>query len=235
MRILATICARGGSKGVKNKNIRLLLGKPLIAYSIEVLKVWGKADKIICSTDSNKIMEIAREFGADTPFRRPAELATDDANKLTVLKHILDFCDKNENNKYDYIIDLDPTAPLRTVENINQAFNIFIKSDADILFSVYKAHKNPYFNMVELDEHGYAHLSKTTNKSIFTRQSAPKVYSMNASIYIYRRKFLKNTSNILSGKSLIYEMSDLSIDIDRQVDFDFIEFILKKGLFEFDY
>lgn len=235
MRILGTICARGGSKGVINKNIRLLNGKPLISYSITALKAWGKANRIVCSTDSKKIQNIAKEYGAEIPFTRPAELATDDANKLDVLKHLLNICEEEENEKYDYIVDLDPTAPLRTVEDIKSAFNKLLNSDATLIYSVYKADKNPYFNMVELDKNGYAHLSKMPEKNITSRQKAPIVYSMNASIYIYRRNFLIETKSILNGKNIIYEMSDLSIDIDRQIDFNFIEFILKNGMFKFDY
>jgi len=234
MKILGTICARGGSKGIKNKNSQLLLRKPLIAYSIETLKKWNKAERIVCSTDSVKIQEIACNYGAETPFLRPAELATDEADKLDVLKHMVKYCEDEEKTKYDYIVDLDPTSPLRTVKDIDQSYNKILNSDADIVFSVYKAHKNPYFNMVELDDDGYAHLSKKPKELIVARQKAPQVYSMNASIYIYRRDFLIKTFNILSGKSLIYEMPDISIDIDRQIDFEFVEYILKKRLFNFD-
>ena len=235
MKLLATICARGGSKGVKNKNIRLLLGKPLIAYSIKALKSWNKADRIICSTDNEKIKEIAKEFGAETPFIRPSELATDTADKLSVLKHAVNFCEKEQGFTYDYIIDLDPTSPLRKVKDIENAYTKFINSKADLLLSAYKSHKNPYFNMLELDEKGYAYISKEPKHSIVARQQAPVVYSVNASIYIYRRNFLIETSNILDGKVIIYEMSNLSIDIDRELDFKFIEYILKEGLIKFDY
>ena len=96
MRILGTICARGRSKGVKNKNIRDLAGKPLIAYTIEYLKNRGNADKIVCSTDSEKIADIAKKLGAEIPVMRPAELATDTSSKLDVLKHIVKFCEKQD-------------------------------------------------------------------------------------------------------------------------------------------
>jgi len=235
MRILGTICARGGSKGIKNKNIRTLYKKPLIAHSIEALKAWGKANRIVCSTDSEQIKKISNEYGAETPFIRPAELATDSASKLSVWQHMVKFCEKEENNKYDFIVDLDPTSPLRLVKDIDNGFEKLKKFDADIIFSVYKADKNPYFNMIELDENNYAHLCKTPKEYVTSRQQSPKVYSLNASIYILKRDFLIQTSNILSGKCIIYEMSDFSIDIDREIDFEFIEFILNKGLFKFDF
>ena len=235
MRILGTVCARGGSKGIKNKNIRLLCGKPLIAYSIEALKAFGKANRIVCSTDSNEIQKIAHEYGAETPFLRPPELATDDAGKLDVLKHMLNFCENEENYKYDYIIDLDPTSPLRKVKDLNSAFEKFLNSKADVLVSVYPSHKNPYFNMVELDETNYAHLIRETGDNIVSRQQAPVVYSLNASIYIYTREYLNKTSRIFSGKVIIYEMPDITIDIDRILDFEFIEYLIKNELFKFDY
>ncbi len=236
MKILGTICARGGSKGIKNKNIRPLLGIPLIAHSILTLKSWGKADKIICSTDSKKIQEIAKRYGAEIPFTRPDYLATDDADKHGVLIHALNFCEKMENVKYDYIVDLDPTSPLRTVKDLESAFRKLIEKEGDLIFSVYKSQKNPYFNMVELNEQGHATLSKKLNKTIVARQQAPIVYSMNASIYIYKREALINHEYLFSNnKIIIHEMPDFTIDIDREIDFNFIELILKKGLFKFDY
>ena len=235
MKILASVCARGGSKGVKNKNIRMLLGKPLIAYTIEALKSWGKAHRIICSTDSEEIRKIAIDYGAEAPFLRPPELATDYAGKLDVFKHMLKICEEEKNEKYDFFYDLDVTAPLRTVKNIDEAFNKILNSDADLLCSAYIADRNPYFNMVELDEKGYAHICIKTKKPIVARQQAPKVYALNASIYILRRAFLMKTSYIYGGKTIIYEMSDTAVDIDLQIDFDFIEFLLKEGKFKFDF
>ena len=233
MKILGTICARGGSKGIKNKNIRPLLGKPLIAYTIEYFKKWGKADRIVCSTDSEKIAKVARKFGAEVPCMRPQELATDNAFKIHVLQHIVKFCEKQENTNYDLIVDLDPTAPLRKRKNLNEAFKKFVASNANNLYSVCKARKNPYFNMVELDKNGYAHLCK--DSSVIRRQDAAPVYELNASIYIYNRDFLLRTNTLHSDKTIIYEMPDgASIDIDNELDFLFVEFLLKNEVFKFD-
>jgi CMP-N-acetylneuraminic acid synthetase len=234
MKILGTICARGGSKGVKNKNIRDLLGKPLIAYTVEYLKKWGKAERIVCSTDSEKIADIAKKYGAEIPILRPPELATDTASKIDALKHIVEFCEKQDDIKYDIIVDLDPTAPLRKKIFLDEAFNRFLKSNANNLYSVNKARKNPYFNMVELNEGGYAHLSKQSN--VVRRQDAKPVYEINASIYIYKRDFLLNTNTANSDKTIIYEMPDTaSIDIDNEIDFLFVEFLLKSEVFKFDW
>jgi N-acylneuraminate cytidylyltransferase/CMP-N,N'-diacetyllegionaminic acid synthase len=232
MKILGTICARGGSKGVKDKNIRELAGKPLIAHTIEYFKKWGKANRIVCSTDSEKIANIARQFGAEIPCMRPKELATDNAFKLHVIQHIVKFCEEQD-GKYDIIVDLDPTAPLRKQKFLDEALKKFLESNANNLYSVCKARKNPYFNMVELDENGYAHLCKKSN--VVRRQDAATVYELNASIYIYNRDFLLHTNTLHSDKTIIYEMPDItSIDIDSELDFLFVEFLLKNGVFKLD-
>ena len=233
MKILKTICARGGSKGVKNKNIRKLAKKPLIAYTIEYFKKWGKADRIVCSTDSKKIAEVAKKYGAEIPYMRPAELASDNSSKLHVLQHLLNFCEKQDNIKYDIIVDLDPTSPLRKKSFLEEAFKKFIDSDAYNLYSVCRARKNPYFNMVEVDEKGYAHLCKESN--VVCRQDAAAVFEMNASIYIYKHDFLLQTNTIHSNKTIIYEMPEVtSIDINTELDFLIVEFLIKNGVFKFD-
>jgi CMP-N,N'-diacetyllegionaminic acid synthase len=235
MKILATICARGGSRGVKNKNIRELNGKPLIFYTIDILKKWNKQDRIILSTDSKNISEVAEKYGLEVPFMRPKELATDDAPKLPVVQHATKFAEKKYDTKYDVIVDLDPTAPIRRVRDLDESLQKFKNKDADLLYSVTKCRKNPYFNMVELDDNGYAHLSKNLDDSLTRRQDAPKVYSMNASIYIYDRDFLLSANSIHDGKEIIYIMDDISaFDIDREIDFKFIEFLLEKGVFKFE-
>lgn len=233
MRILGTICARGGSKGVKDKNIKELNGKPLIAHTIEYFKRWGKAEKIVCSTDSEKIANIAKKYGAELPYMRPSELATDNAFKLNVIQHIVKFVEQQDNIKYDIIVDLDPTAPLRKKVYLEEAYNKFIKSNVNNLYSVNRARKNPYFNMVELNEKGYAYLCKRSN--VIRRQDTKPVYELNASIYIYKRDFLLQTNTLHSDKTIIYEMPDIaSIDIDSELDFKFVEFLLKNEVFKFD-
>ncbi|MBN1645404.1 acylneuraminate cytidylyltransferase family protein [Candidatus Woesearchaeota archaeon] len=233
-RILVTICARGGSKGIKNKNIKELAGKPLIAYTIETAKKWGKASRIICSTDSEQIAQAAKKYGAEVPFMRPTELATDTAGKLGVIRHAWKECKRIYNEKYDIVIDLDVTSPLRTVQDIENALAEFIHKQPDILFSVVEARKNPYFNMVELDERGYAHLSKQPNKPVLRRQDAPKVYDMNASMYFYSINFMQDESHTTTtgaDRISIYVMTDInSMDIDKELDFNFIEFMIKQGI-----
>ena len=192
MRILITICARGGSKGIPGKNIRLLDGKPLIGYTIETASKFAEQKDCIIglSTDSDEIKEVARKFGLATEYTRPTPLATDSAGKVDTIRDILLYEENKSNLAFDYILDLDVTSPLRTIRDLEEAFDI-LQSDAKALnlFSVNHANKNPYFNMVEQKENGYYGLVK--KGEFLSRQSAPPIYELNASFYFYRRAFLK--------------------------------------------
>lgn len=237
MKILVTIAARGGSKGVKNKNIRPLLGKPLIAWTIEQALKWGKASRVLVSTDSPAVAEEARVHGALAPFLRPDELAGDSAPKVPVIRHAWREAEKIYGEKYDFVVDLDATAPLRRISDIDSCVELAWEKRALMVFSVVPAHKNPYFNMVELDGAGWAKLCKKLPDAVKRRQDAPKVYDLNASIYVYSREFLEGQGlTVLTERSAVHVMDELSgTDIDREVDFKFVEFILKEGLWKFDY
>lgn len=237
MKVLVTIAARGGSKGVKNKNVRLLLGKPLISYTIEQALKWGKAAKVIVSTDSVEIADVSKKFGAQAPFLRPAELSGDAAPKVPVIRHAWREAEKLYAERYDLVVDLDATAPLRKIADIDLSVNTALMKGSLMLFSVVPAHKNPYFNMVELDSEGWAVLCKKIPGAVMCRQAAPRVYDLNASIYVYSREFLEgNGQSVMTNRSAVHVMDELSgTDIDREVDFKFVEFILKEGLWKFDY
>lgn len=230
--LLITICARAGSKGVKGKNIRKLNGHPLIYYTIKQALNWNKAKRVVVSTDSEDIAKIARKYGAEVPFMRPAELATDNAPKIPAIRHALLCCEQAFKESYDIVVDLDATAPVRTVDDLEKALNIFLKKKVKTLFSVVPARRNPYFNMVEELPDGKINYSKP-NSNFSRRQDAPPVYDMNASIYLYDRNYLLDINNIkpVSDNSAIYIMDELSAtDIDKEVDFKFIEFLIKEGL-----
>lgn len=232
MNILITICARGGSKGVKDKNIREINGKPLIVHTIEQALSWKRATRIVCSTDSEKIAVIAKEHGAEVPFMRSPELASDDAGKIDVIRHAMQQSEKIFGETYDIIVDLDVTNPLRTTEDLNGCLQVFEKKKPDLLFTVVEARKNPYFNMVELNEEGFAQLSKQPTQKFLSRQSAPKVYDMNTSIYLYSKHFLNDETKrsvFSADKAAIYVMNERSaFDIDSERDFSYIEFLMKQ-------
>jgi CMP-N,N'-diacetyllegionaminic acid synthase len=235
MNILITICARGGSKGIPGKNIRLIAGKPLIAYSIEQARRFAsqKACVIALSTDSEDIINVAAEAGLTTDYRRPDDLATDTAGKKGVIADLIKYEEEKRQIKFDYILDLDVTSPLRTIEDLEAAFKI-IQEDENALniFSVNPANRNPYFNMVEQNAEGYYELCK--KGTFVTRQAAPKVYDLNASFYIYRPAFFKTDySGAITARSLIYEMSHACFDLDHPIDFTFMEYLLENKKLDF--
>lgn len=238
MKILITICARGGSKGIPGKNIKLLAGKPLISYSIETAKVFASIfnSKIALSTDDENIRLVASQYGINTDYRRPSELASDTAGKIITLLDLLSYEEELANQKYDYILDLDVTSPLRTILDLKLAFSMINNdNDALSLFSVNQASRNPYFNMVEKKENGYYDLiKKLPNGLVMSRQKAPPVYDLNASFYFYKRVFFdKNLKSPITYKSLIYEMKHICFDLDNIIDFEFLEYLILNNKIEF--
>lgn len=234
MSILITICARGGSQGVKDKNIRPLMGRPLIAHTIACAKAWGRADRLVVSTDSERIAEVARAEGVEVPFLRPAPLGKGDVPKLAVIRHALHEVERIAGQPMDVVVDLDVTAPLRRPTDIENAYRLLLEKNAETVMSVVNARKNPYYNVVEPDARGFVHLSKPPDGSITCRQNAPPVYDMNASIHIYRRPYVLNEQNkhVISDRAAAYIMDDLcAVDIDTEFDFLFVESLLKNGLY----
>jgi CMP-N,N'-diacetyllegionaminic acid synthase len=230
MSILCTICMRGGSKGVPNKNLRILNGKPLMAHTIEQALESGLSKFVVVSTDSERIAAIAKEFGAVAWFLRPSELATDDAPKLPVIRHALKEAENYYGQLFDVLIDLDATSPLRYVEDILNAYNQFVNDNSDILISASPARKNPYFNMVELIN-GKVHIVKPLEKPLTRRQDSPIVFDMNASIYIWKRKALLEYNTLFTNNTSLYVMpEERSVDIDTEMDWDFVEYIINKNI-----
>ena len=239
MNILVTICARGGSKGIPGKNIKPVHGKPLIAYSVEMAERFASAMSshdvcIALSTDSNDIKNVASEYGLVTDYLRPDHLATDTAGKYDVIKDLVLYQEKSNGTVFDMVLDLDVTSPLRTLDDLISAFDIICRNkDAINIFSVSKARKNPYFNMVEENDNGFFTLSKSLKGNIATRQSAPKVYEMNASFYFYKREFFANLTKTVNERSLIYEMQHLCFDLDEPEDYEFLSFLLSAKKIDF--
>ena len=229
-KILCTICARGGSKGVKNKNIKPINGKPLIAYTIEQAKESGLFEHIVISTDSDAIAKVAQEYGATVFFKRTPEMASDIAGKLEVIRDAFMRSEQHYNMKFDYQIDLDATAPLRLTEDIVNSFQQFKKDENDNLITAMPSRRSPYFNLIEVDKAGKVSLSKELDKSIVRRQDAPKSYDMNASIYIWKRDIILHENSLFLEKTGLYVMpEERSIDIDTPLDYKFVEFMMKEN------
>jgi CMP-N,N'-diacetyllegionaminic acid synthase len=237
MSILIVICARGGSKGIPGKNIRPLAGRPLIDYSIAIAKKFASKNNgfVALSTDSEEIKAVAASCGLITTYNRPESLATDTAGKVDTIKDLLLFEEKRSASSFNYILDLDVTSPLRTFEDLETAFQFFkSNSNALTLFSVNKAARNPYFNMVEKKENDFFNLVKTTEGTSLTRQSAPKVYDLNASFYFYRRSFFDmDKKGVITDRSVIYEMTHTCFDLDHPIDFEFLEYLILNKKLDF--
>jgi CMP-N,N'-diacetyllegionaminic acid synthase len=228
-KILCIIPARSGSKGIPGKNTKPLCGKPLIAYSIEQALKTEFIDRTIVSTDDEMIAKISRDFGAETPFIRPAQLATDGASTLDVLLHTIEWCKTNENLFYDIILLLHTTSPLRSIGDIRKCIEILVDQNADNVFSVTPASNNPYFNMVEAKEDNRVALVKEGDFS--SRQSAPPVYDMNSSIYTWWADRLVKKKSLYLKKTRIHIMPrERSIDIDEPLDFRIADLIMKESL-----
>jgi len=236
MKVLITICARGGSKGIPGKNIKPLNNIPLIAYTIQAATGFSKlfdAD-IAVSTDDADISDVAASYGVVTDYTRPEHLATDGAGKIDTIFDLLLYQEGKSGEMYDFVLDLDVTSPLRTIDDLVTAFEL-LKADESALnlFSVNNAGRNPYFNMVEQKETGYYDLVKRDG-AILTRQSAPKVYDLNASFYFYRREFFsEGFKTVFTQRSLIYLMPHLCFDLDHVIDFEFLDFLLVNNKLDF--
>lgn len=229
---LLTICARGGSKGIPNKNLKIINGKPLIWYTLSFAKKLHDLMEldIVLSSDSEEILNSAKQFSIIKRHKRIPKLATDEVGKIDVLKDILDL-QELQGKRYDYIIDLDVTSPIRTLEGVISAFEKLKSNDKALnIFSVSKASKNPYFNMVEPRLDGFVKISKS-KQEVLSRQKAPEVFQLNASYYIYKSKFfeLKKRSAI-TDQSLAYVVPHLCFDIDEEVDLLFLDFLLKEKI-----
>lgn len=227
---ICTICARGGSKGVKGKNTRLLGGKPLIVHSIDQAKASGLFAVVAVSSDSEQILEIARDGGADILVLRPDELATDTAAKLPVVRHCVVEIERQLKLQSSICVDLDATSPLRTIGDIQGAVELLERSSSGNVITGMSARRSPYFNMVELGSGGVVRLSKPMDKPFVRRQDAPECFDMNASIYVWRRDVLMNAPTLFNANTRLYVMpEERSIDIDSELDFQFVEFLMSRA------
>jgi CMP-N-acetylneuraminic acid synthetase len=224
MTTIVSICARRGSAGVPGKNIRPLLGKPLIVYTVEQALACPGVDAVYVSTDSEAIAEIARGAGARVPFLRPPELATGTAAKMPVIRHLADWVGAHGVD-FGRLVDLDPTSPLRNIADI-EACLALLDADTDAVISGYESDKNPYFNMVEHRPDGTVALVKSAGSDVVARQLAPKVYAMNASIYAWHRHSLDK--GLWQGRTRLYVMPrERSVDIDTELDFRLVELLMQ--------
>ncbi len=230
MFILGTICCRGGSKGVPGKNIKPLLGKPLIAYTIETAKQSLLLNDTIISTDDEQIAATAKLYGANIPFMRPANLASDTASKWPVFIHAVETYEKLHHIVIDYIVDMDVTVPLKNVADIDGAIQLALNDkNVDVVITGYEPERNPYFNMMEINENGYAEIVKKLDKPIVRRQDAPAVYSLTPAAYVVKKSALYEFEHWSKAKCKIFPIPrERAVDIDTEIDFKIVEFLITK-------
>lgn len=227
MKPICVIPARGGSKGIPRKNIRIMVDKPLIAHAIESALNSNLFDHIVVSTDDPEIADISKQYSAEIPFMRPRELANDTATTDSVLIHAIKEL-YSVGYKFEILSMRDCTVPFIDKADMQGAIDLLMKSpDCDSVFTVCHAHPNPYFDMFELTDLGYMRPSKTTGKPITRRQDAPVVYSING-FYVHYVKKLLQTGKMFTAKTLPYEISkEHGFMIDYEIDFKIAEMMYK--------
>ena len=215
----AFIFARGGSKGVRKKNIKHLAGLPLIAYSIQAAKNNENINNVYVSTDDEEIANVAKNFGATVPFIRPKHLAMDDSPEWLAWQHAVQFL-KDNNKMPNFIISLPATSPFRTNVDINRCLDKIKNTDFDAVIAITPSQRHPMFNMVVKDDSGKIDLFAKTNNNIFRRQDAPKSYDITTIAYAVRSEFILNNNKLFDGKvGAIDVPQERALDIDTEFDF----------------
>lgn len=227
-RTIGFIFARGGSKGVPGKNIKPLAGKPLIAYSIETAKACAQLETVIVSTDDPEIAAVAREYGAETPFMRPAELASDTASEWLAWQHAIRWVQR-ERGPFDIFVSLPATSPFRSVADVEACIETMQGDpEADIVITTREAERSPYFNMVSLDHAGYARLVMEPAQAVVRRQDVPAVYDITTVAYVARPAFVLAASRLFDGKVRMVQVpQERAMDIDTPYDFALAECIAR--------
>lgn len=228
-RTYAFIFARGGSKGVPRKNVRSFAGKPLIAHTIELALSIPEIAKVIVSTDDEEIAEVAARHGAEVPFMRPAELASDHASEWKAWQHAVTYVRETMGESFERFISLPATSPLRSAEDISNLLARFDEGGADLVIGVTPSASSPYFNMVKLDGEGRAELVNKPEGTVFRRQDAPEVYDIAPGGYVTTPDHVLSSNGVFDGVlKTVTIPSERAVDIDTMLDFDFAEFLFKR-------
>jgi N-acylneuraminate cytidylyltransferase len=228
MSTIAFIFARGGSKGLPGKNIRPLMGRPLIAWSIEQALAVKRIKRVIVSTDSAEIAAVALESGAEVPFIRPEELARDDSPEWLAWRHALNYVQEADGKLPEILISVPTTSPLRLPIDIENCLDEYEKSDVDSVITMTSAHRSPYFNMVKRRPDGNVELVNSPQLAITHRQDAPLVYDVSTVCYVVNSSFVFEHNSIFEGRvKAIYVPTERAIDIDTLLDFQIAEHLMR--------
>ncbi len=221
---IGAICARGGSKGVQRKALRSLAGKSLLAHTIDCARACPSLDRIVVSTDDEEIADNAARAGAEVPFIRPPQLARDTSPKWPVFRHLVENYERQSGNSIDVLVDLDIGVPLRQPIDVEACVAKLRSASIDVVTTAYLAERNPYFNMVEVDADGWAHISKPPSQPISRRQDAPAVYSLSPAVFAIRRDVLWACEHWSQARLAIHVMPrERAVDIDTEVDYRLVE------------
>lgn len=230
MSIVAFIFARGGSKGLPGKNILNFAGKPLIVWAIEQAKSISRIDKVIVSTDSEEIAEIALKAGAEVPYIRPKDLASDNAPEWMAWRHALNNYKNSEGAYPRVMLSLPVTSPLRSLTDIENCLDIYETAKADAVIGITDAHRNPYFNMVVKDKNQELNLVMSSDRAISRRQDADRIYDLTTVAYAIRPDFIFACESLFEGVVKSFEVpQERAIDIDTAFDFKVAELIFKSA------
>ena len=231
LKVICFIFARGGSKGVPGKNIKLLGGRPLIAYSINLAKKSSKISEIIISTDDPQIAAIGVSEGAEVPFFRPANLSSDDASEWEAWQHAIDWYQKNRGH-FDFFISLPTTSPFRNLSDIESCLSLIINdSSADIVITVTESKRSPYFNMVKKENNNFVRIVIPRDKYIIRRQDVPETFDITTVAYVARPDFILNSKGIFDGNVRAVKIpAERAIDIDSLFDFEIAEALIKNKI-----
>lgn len=223
-RHLAFIFARGGSKGVKDKNIRPVAGKPLLAHSIESALSSRHIDSVVVSTDSEKIADVARQFGAEVLFR-PAELAADATPELLAWKHAIEAC-RERLQEHNIFVSLPATSPLRAPRDIDDAIEKFRRGGCDIVFGISESHRNPYLNMVTIDADGLLEVVNAGSSAV-RRQDVPTVYDVTTCVYVGAVDYILSCEKLMQGRVGYVDIPvERALDIDTEYDLYLADLVL---------
>jgi CMP-N-acetylneuraminic acid synthetase len=224
--VVAFVFARGGSKGIPRKNVRQLAGVPLIAHAIRAALATPRISRCVVSTDDPEIAAVSRAAGAETPFLRPAELATDTAREWLAWRHAITTL-RDQGAAVGTFVSVPPTAPLRTPHDIAACLDAYAEGGADIVITVTEARRNPYFNMVVVDDAGRASLAIEPVVPIANRQAAPPVYDMATVAYVADPEFILSADTLFAGRvRAVMVPPERAIDIDTDIDFRVAEQLL---------
>ena len=229
-RAVAVVFARGGSKGIRNKNLRLIGGKSLLEYAIGVARESRLIGRVVVSTDDERIAAVAKQVGAEVPFMRPAGLAQDDTPEWLAWQHAVQVLQEAGALSADQaFISVPPTAPFRAVEDLNSCLTTLASKEADVVVTVRRAERNPYFNMVKVDGSGFAHLVCQPDVAVHQRQVAPEVYDLTTVAYAAWPEFILKARSMFEGRvRTVVVPVERALDIDTEYDLRVAQSLLSK-------